>query len=579
MTTERQTRLRPIVVLTALLLFGASLGLARPASASATTAVPVADTSWALPSLATLAEADQYFTYLASAGFDQVWMSYFSLGGIDIRNPRGQTAAALVDGQWQLDQGYASYIREILDLAEQRGIGVGLAAIWGVTYLNDFFAPGGCLVNQGPLNASNSGLLGRQLDDAIGDHPALELWILGGDNFCDRSQDQEDPAVWANLADGLRHDGSSIPLAYHTPGTRKGQQKFIDEPWVEIVAAQTGHCVNDVFMRLELAELLSKTAKPVIAAELRYEAIAPSFAECPAHGEDNPVTPADVVADVEGALTMGVVQIVYGHNERWQWGLGTDGSAGNGWQSVKDSFGAPGEKLMFEFLNSTARPDPRIARPPDVFGEEASPTVALAPVAVGFQAFAHDINGDSHSFRWHFGDGTSKAGSHLFHTYTSFGAYEAFVEVTERESGVSVRGKTIFVYIGDADRPAPIPSPEPEPEPEVVRPDAEIVRIDTSAGRRLISGTALDDTGVRAVRVRIKDTKTGLYWHNKAAKWGKRRKWNKAKLSSRRATSTIWTFPFREKRAGGSGRYKVVVSAVDVDRNVEAKKWSKAGFR
>lgn len=561
------------------MLLGAGLGTASPASASANSAVPVADTSWALPSLATLSQADEYFEYLVGAGFDQVWMSYFSLGGLDIQNKRGDVAAALVDGQWVLDQQYASYISDILDLAEQRGIGVGLAPIWGVTYLNDFFAPGGCIVNQGPLKASNSEHLGRQIDDAIGDHPALELWLLGGDNFCDRSQDQEDPLVWANLARGLRHDGSTLPLAYHTPGTRKGQQKFIDEPWVEIVAAQTGHCVNNTFMRLELAELMSKTDKPVIAAELRYEAIAPSFTECPAHSETNPVLASDVIADVEGALIMGVVGIVYGHNERWQWGLGTDGSSGKGWSSVKESFGAPGEKLMFEYLNSTPRPDPLVARPPDVFGEAASPSIGLAPVQIGFQAFAHDINDDSLAFKWHFGDGSTKAGSHLFHTYTSFGAYEAFVEVTERGSGVSVRGATILIYVGDADRPPPVPEPEPEPEPEIVRPEAEIVRIDVSRNRREIVGTATDDDGVRAVRVRIKDVKTGLYWNNKARKWVERRKWNKARLASRKATSTIWSFPFREKRAGGSGRYKVVVSAVDVDRNVEAKKWDKATFR
>ncbi len=318
---------------------------------------PVWDTAWELPNRATLPEAETYFAYVASQGFDGVWMSYLNQDGIDGKNANGDRAVRLnASGNMVLNGNHAKHVRDILDLAQSYQLEVVMVAAWGSAYLNEIVDQDGeCLLNKGPLKRRNARFLGQQLGEAIGTHPALSMWMLGGDNWCDNDSMSEDPKVWSNMKAGLRAAGSMQPTGYHTGGWRSAVLKFIKEPWIDNFAVQSSHCRTASEAAEIIEAAMDRTSKPVIAAEMRYEAIEPPWCDDPTDAAPGrPVTPADVLSDAKAAKALGTWGYVYGHNERWLWGGGDHGSTGKDFRSVQDSFFAPGEQAILDLFGRQA---------------------------------------------------------------------------------------------------------------------------------------------------------------------------------------------------------------------------------
>ncbi|MEE9417433.1 MAG: DUF4038 domain-containing protein [Acidimicrobiales bacterium] len=314
--------------------------------------VPSYDTAWDMPFWADIADADTYFDHVSEAGFTGIWISLFNHtgGGMTAISPgSGYSTARLEQGQFLLDQGHVAHVRRILDSAQARGLKVGLVPIWGVFYINDI--GNGCETGSsaGPLKSWNSFSLGQQVGDAFADHPAIAHWILGGDNFCEI----EDVAIWRNMAAGLEAGGARQPMTYHTPGLESRLDLFADEPWLDFLSPQTGHCVDPENTQRMLTKLVNSTDKPVWAAELRYEGVQPDWGDC-IHWPGNPATAVDIEQDTRAALAAGVEGILFGNNERWQWATGAIGSRGGGSAKVFSTFWSPGEKA---FLRAVGGPD------------------------------------------------------------------------------------------------------------------------------------------------------------------------------------------------------------------------------
>jgi len=313
-----------------------------PSESQLQTAIPVYDTAWELPSFATLSDADTYFRHLSENGFAGSWMAYFNHinTGIDGYNANGDWVAT---GGWSeqfaLDPDYAEHMRGILDAAERYDQKVGFVMIWAQRY-----------VNNGALNRDNSYTLGQQLGELFGDHPAIEHWVAGGDNF----GSVEDGAIWANMVSGLREAGASQPVGYHPPAIpgSTGHLRFVNEWWVDFIAPQTGHCQGASTTHNELKDVVNATSKPVYAGELRYEDINPSWCSPPG---GSPVPPSSVIEDIQAAHTAGVSAIIYGHNERWQWGEHLNGGSNTGSAGALGSLGSPGEQLMMDYLRQQAQ--------------------------------------------------------------------------------------------------------------------------------------------------------------------------------------------------------------------------------
>ncbi len=370
--TRFPTRARALVAITVLSLFASILSIASvvdPAqavplgspltagSAFAETDVPVVgtsngklpvyDTAWELPMLATFEEIETYFNHLEEFGFTGTWVSFFDLlqANINQRSPEGDLAAT-IDGSgfFVLNPNYLNRVERILDMAYERDLTVSIVPIWAAVYVNgrgnQCNAP-----NSGPLFDWNAYGLGRQLAERFGGHPAVGHWIMGGDNYCG----YENVEIWRQLSYGLADYGAHQPTTYHSPAIQNRQKDNLWESWLDFAAPQTGHCQNHEDTKAQLKQVVQATDKPVLAGELRYEGIQPAW-NCPQHGPGRPVTAQDVENDVRHALASGVSGILFGHNERWQWGLGLHGSHGGGGGTALASLGSPGEQRMLAAL-------------------------------------------------------------------------------------------------------------------------------------------------------------------------------------------------------------------------------------
>ncbi len=334
-------------------------------SAESAPALPIYDTAWDLPFWANEGEAATYLDHLQNAGYTGVWLSLFNHtgGGMTATSPgAGHPTASLNEGQFQLNDGYAAHMTKILDMAHARGLKVGLVPIWGVFYLNDLRQGcsngGGGGSGAGPLKSWNSYWLGQQIARKFASHPAIQSWVLGGDNFCG----WEDVNIWRNLAAGLEAEGAWQPMTYHTAGLQSRQLQFANEGWVDFLSPQTGHCITAGEAEAALRRVKNATNKPVWAAEMRYEAAEPDWPICPAHGPGNPPDAADITADVQAARRVGVAAIMFGNNERWQWASGGAlGSRGGGTAKVFSTFWSPGERA---FLAATGGGTPQTTVPP-----------------------------------------------------------------------------------------------------------------------------------------------------------------------------------------------------------------------
>ncbi len=311
--------------------------------------VELYDTAWDLPTRATDAEIITYLDHIDQVGFTGFWLSFLPLDGWALES----TYELGVFPAWQDEDGFFGFnfqhekrVNFILDEAAERGLKVVVAPAWGVGYVHGHWPDESCQnLNEGPLKAFNAEAFGERIGALLGQHDALTGWLLGGDNFCN----VEDSRIWTNMARGIRSTDSLQPIGYHTPSGRDDHLRFSNLPWHEFFAPQTSHCTKPKEAGTELALIVEQAGdKPVYAAELRYEAIEPPWKGCRIHGLGDPVTAQDVLNDVRFATQSGVTGVVYGHNERWQWG----GSVGEAKGQPIESLGSPGEQLAIEYLTN-----------------------------------------------------------------------------------------------------------------------------------------------------------------------------------------------------------------------------------
>ncbi|MEE9413982.1 MAG: DUF4038 domain-containing protein, partial [Acidimicrobiales bacterium] len=349
------TRTLLAALLVALLSVGAVAINPTPAAAhhdsNVTQTVESFDTAWELPYKGTQAQQIAYLDHIAAAGFTGVWFAYLTSTGqaFDTTTVLGEQQASLdVDGNIILNQGYADDITWLLDQMNSRGLKAGIVTAWGVRYIHGEWTTGFCEnLHQGPLNVDTSYDVGTQLAGDFATHPAVEYWVLGGDNFCGATvAERADPQIWANLAQGLRDGGATQPITFHSSPLVAFMLEFIDEPWLDFLSVETGHCMPPAQMESLLASAGNHpSGKAIFAAEMRYEGFEPEWSGCQEHGPGDPVLPADVYDDTTAAMRAGVTGLLYGHDDRWRWA-----------PNVEASYGAPGETIFMSLVGPHMAP-------------------------------------------------------------------------------------------------------------------------------------------------------------------------------------------------------------------------------
>ncbi len=145
----------------------------------------------------------------------------------------------------------------------------------------------------------------------------------------------------------------------------------------------------------------------------------------------SPVTFTVVVAPKNGNLSGTSPNLTYTPNQGF---LGQDSFT----FQAQDGAGisAPGTVTVF------------VSNNPPTVQATASPTAILPGSSVGFYATGSDPDGDTLTYSWIFGDGTSSSEQNPAHVYEATGVYEATVTVSD-EYGAS-GSQTISVAVGSA---------------------------------------------------------------------------------------------------------------------------------
>ncbi len=344
---------------------------------AANTVVPVYDTAWDMGVQVTLGEGEEYMDFLSDAGFSGFATTY--LGAIhrpavrpdqeDMfvnRDGRGNEVARWDEatGNLIMDPNHADHFEDLLDAAHDRGLRVMLLVFWERKSVEEY----------GLINEGNAYNWANQIGRRFKDHPAIQTWTLGGDAGTDDARTQ----LWTNAVRGLRDAGVTGDINFHTGSAPARRVNQVNADWNSAQLVQTSHCAGTELATSRLERVMRETDTPVWVGESRYEGIDATWCD----PQVSIPTADDIVADARSFLETGVAGILYGHNERWQWGHGLEGSGGEGWQSVRESFAAPGafaliDALTVEQPSMPAEPAPIEPVITEVLAEVAEPEPVL----------------------------------------------------------------------------------------------------------------------------------------------------------------------------------------------------------
>ena len=311
---------------------------------TAPTYIPVYDTAWQMFVRSTPAQADNYFAALSENGFTGAWAGiiHHAPATYNLNFAGGGAVGRLVDGELILTNEYIAHARQILDAAERHGMKVGIVAAWQNLYLPGGGADNGQALSdvvRGTVTTENAYAYGRHLAEEFGDHPALSMWVFGGDAGTNNTEANK--AVWREMAAGVRDVGNELSITYHTPTSDFDQLNYAGEPWLDFIAPETGHSQAAAETGDELRAAATAYGLPVWQGEPRYFNINFDWVQAAFR---NPGV-AEVQADAQAAEDAGVAGYVYGDAGRWTWCAGFGDATPCSPNDVAASFG-PGEQAV-----------------------------------------------------------------------------------------------------------------------------------------------------------------------------------------------------------------------------------------
>lgn len=309
---------------------------------SALTKIPVYDTAWQLFALGTEPQADQYFSTLKNYGFTGAWAGILHHAPASLfQNYHGGGPLGTVhEGQVILSRGYIERVNAMMDVAARHGMKLGLVIAWQSAYF-----PGG---EAGPANVSglinqdNACAYGRQMVREFGQHPALSMWVLGGDAGSNNSNYNK--AIWGTMVGCMKNAGTQIKFNHHLPTARfGGHLNYTDASWLDMIAPQTGHNQNAAQTEVDLKAVVGAYSIPVWQGESRYFGIDYDWV-----GRFRNPGLDEMVADAEAAKKAGVSGYVYGNGGRWGWCTSVTTQACNP-DNIAATFGVPETAVLNVF--------------------------------------------------------------------------------------------------------------------------------------------------------------------------------------------------------------------------------------
>jgi hypothetical protein len=318
----------------------------------------LADTAWELFHRLTREEAKLYFAKRQERRFNLVQAVVLAeFDGLNTPNAYGEKP--LIDNDpLRLNEGYFAYVDELLQLAAEHELYVGLLPTWGDKVTPNWGA--------GPVvfDEMNARAYGKLLAERWQKQGNI-VWIIGGDRPARKGETDWTP-IWRGVAEGILDVDAKALLTYHPQGGIASTSVYLhQEPWLHINMMQSGHGGgHDVPMWewIERDYKLSPT-KPTLDAEPNYEdhPVNPWPTFDPKNGYFNDY---DVRKQMYRSVFAGGCGVTYGHQSVWQFASEKHeyiNHAKMDWQTAIDRPGANQVKHLRYLIESY----PYLSRIPD----------------------------------------------------------------------------------------------------------------------------------------------------------------------------------------------------------------------
>lgn len=220
------------------------------------------DTAWELFHRLNRAEAETYLETRRRQGFNVIQAVVLAeLDGLHTPNVNGHVPL-LGDDPTRPNEFYFRYVDEIIRLAAEKGIYIGLLPTWGDKVHGRLWGVGPVIFNN-----ENAYAYGKFLGQRYCEDMNL-VWILGGDRPAEGYE-----ALWAAMATGIVEGLGRRPFfTYHPRGGSSSSEWLQQADWLDMNMMQSGHCLVDTpnweMIRVDYERI---PIKPTLDGEPNYE--------------------------------------------------------------------------------------------------------------------------------------------------------------------------------------------------------------------------------------------------------------------------------------------------------------------
>jgi len=270
------------------------------------------DTAWELFHRLKREEAEIYFANRQARRFTVIQaVALAEFDGLNTPNAYGDRPLVENDPT-RPNEAYFAYVDELVRLAAQHGLYIGLLPTWG-----DKVIP---LWGGGPVvfNEQNARLYGRYLGERYRQQSNI-LWVLGGDRPAFHQGSDFRP-IWRAMAAGIDEgSGRRTFKTYHPMGGYSTSAWLQGEDWLDMNMMQSGHGSGHDVAVWEMIhhDYGLQPTRPTLDGEPNYEdhPVNPWPQWDPASGHYNDY---DVRKQLYRSVFAGGCGVTYGHHSVWQ---------------------------------------------------------------------------------------------------------------------------------------------------------------------------------------------------------------------------------------------------------------------
>lgn len=267
------------------------------------------DTAWELFHRLNLTEAEHFLEVRRQQGFNVIQAVVLAeLDGLHTPNANGHIPL-LGDDPTRPNEFYFRFVDEIIRLAAEKGLYIGLLPTWGDKVHGGLWGTGPVVFNE-----ANARVYGKFIGQRYQNDPNI-VWILGGDRPAEGYE-----SLWSAMAQGIIEGLGRKPFfTYHPHGGSSSSEWFHTAGWLDMNMLQSGHVLLDTpNWEMVTADYHRTPVKPVLDGEPNYEhhPIDPYLRKWkPEYGR---YTGYDVRKQAYRAVFAGACGHTYGSHSIWQ---------------------------------------------------------------------------------------------------------------------------------------------------------------------------------------------------------------------------------------------------------------------